>query len=205
MMNIIGLTGGIGSGKTTVANHLARLGAQIIDADLIAREIVTPNSPALKEIVATFGPGVLHTDGTLNRKQLGAIVFGNELALAKLNAITHPKITAVVRERINQFKRQQQSGKDMLVLVAPLLIEVGLDKLVDKVWLVHVSLAEQLQRIMERDGLSKEQALQRINSQLSETERMKYADEIIDNSQSLEYTLNQVTNLWIQYTCGDSN
>lgn len=204
-MNIIGLTGGIGSGKTTVANYLAQLGAQIVDADLVARQVVAPNSPALSEIVATFGPGVLHADGTLNRKQLGAIVFNNQANLEKLNAITHPKITEVVLARIASFKKRQPTCKDMLVLVAPLLIEVGLDKLVDKVWLVHVSLAEQMQRVMERDGLTKEQTRQRINSQLSETKRIQHADEIIDNSQSVEHTLNQVRKLWNKYTNCDTN
>ncbi|MBM7855052.1 dephospho-CoA kinase [Desulfohalotomaculum tongense] len=199
-MTVIGLTGGIASGKTTVANYLAQLGAKIIDADAVAREVVTPGSPALREIVRAFGPGVLHTDKTLNRKKLAAIVFNDPSALQKLNGITHPRITEIVLNKINAFKRNSNSPQDMLLLMAPLLIEVGLHKLVDKVWVVHIDAGTQLQRVMERDNLTKDEALKRINAQLPESHRLKYAHEIIDNSGSWENTRKQIEKLWFKYT-----
>lgn len=198
-MNVIGLTGGIASGKTTAANYLAQLGAKVIDADAIAREVVKPGSPALKEITDTFGPGVLHADGTLNRKKLGSIVFNNPEALKKLNAITHPKITEIILNYIKQFKKNA-AETDMLVLMAPLLIEAGLHHLVDKVWVVHINLETQLSRVMKRDNLTIKEAQKRIDSQLPEAERLKYADEVIDNSGSWDNTRRQLEKLWCKYT-----
>ncbi|MTI79629.1 MAG: dephospho-CoA kinase [Firmicutes bacterium] len=198
-MTIVGLTGGIASGKSTVADYLAHLGAEIIDADAIARDIVKPGSPALKEILHFFGPGVLHDDGTLNRKNLGSIVFNAPSALQSLNDITHPKITDVVLSKIREFK-ENNSEKKMLILMAPLLIEVGLDKLVDKVWVVHVNTETQLQRVIKRDKLTKETAQKRIKSQLPEEKRLKHADEIIDNNGSWENARKQTEKLWIKYT-----
>src|SRR5690554_1313289 len=103
-MAVIGLTGGIASGKTTVSNYLAKLGAEIIDADIVARQIVAPGSPALKEITLAFGTGILHADGTLNRKKLGELVFNNPADLQKLNQITHPKIYEIIKQKINLYK-----------------------------------------------------------------------------------------------------
>lgn len=200
---IVGLTGGIGSGKTKVSDFLAKLGAEILDADIIAREVVAYGSPALREIVENFGPGVLHADGSLDRAKLANIVFNNPNKLQKLNAITHPKITDVVLSKINQHKKIQGSSK-MLVLVAPLLIEVGLYKLVDKVWVIHTNPTTQLNRVMQRDKLSKAETFRRINSQLTETERLQYADEVIDNTGSWENTAKKILILWNQYTNCDT-
>lgn len=200
IMTIIGLTGGIGSGKTTVANYLADLGAIIIDADIIAREVVAPGSPALKQLTTSFGLGILHADGTLNRKKLGQIVFNNPAALTQLNNIMHPQIKTVIQQRIQYYK--EHYPEKILVLVAPLLIEVGLQHMVDSVWVVHVEPQEQVKRVMERDKLSADQALRRINAQLSAEERLKYADEVIDNSFSIENTRQQVLKLWSKYSRG---
>ncbi|WP_051688357.1 dephospho-CoA kinase [Desulfofalx alkaliphila] len=202
-MTVIGLTGGIASGKTSVANYLAQLGAKILDADIIAREVVAQGSPALKEIAHTFGPGVLHADGTLNRKKLASIVFDNSEALEKLNAIMHPKISKIVADEIAWHK--QTGEQKMLLLVAPLLIEVGLHKQVDQVWLVHVNPQTQIDRLIKRDKLSKEEALKRINSQLPESERLKFAHEVIDNNGSWENTRKQVLKLWNLYATGDTD
>lgn len=196
-MIVIGLTGGIASGKTSVADYLAKLGAEIIDADIVARDVVAYGSPALKEIENTFGPGVLQLDGTLNRTKLGSLVFDNPDALAKLNAIMHPKISEKINEKITQYKESQVK---VVILVAPLLIEVGLYKQVDKVWLVHLDPQTQLNRVMKRDNLTKEDAQKRINSQLPESERLKYAHEIIDNSGSWEKTCDQILKLWNTYS-----
>jgi dephospho-CoA kinase len=191
-MITIGLTGGIGSGKTTVTNYLENLGAIIIDADVIAREVVAPGNPALKQILQTFGPDILHANGSLNRKELAA--------LEQLNSIMHPHIQAVVQQKLQYYRVHYP--KKILVLVAPLLIEVGLQRMVDSVWVVHVEQAEQIKRVMERDKLSKEQALKRINSQLSAKERLKFADEVINNSYSIENTRQQVLKLWNRYEKG---
>ena len=199
-MITIGLTGGIGSGKTTVTNYLENLGAIIIDADVIAREVVAPGNPALKQILQTFGPDILHANGSLNRKELGQIVFNSPTALEQLNSIMHPHIQAVVQQKLQYYRVHYP--KKILVLVAPLLIEVGLQRMVDSVWVVHVEQAEQIKRVMERDKLSKEQALKRINSQLSAKERLKFADEVINNSYSIENTRQQVLKLWNRYEKG---
>ncbi len=197
-MTVIGLTGGIASGKTIVSNYLAELGAEIIDADIIARKIVTPGSPALKEIAAAFGTDVLNADGTLNRKKLGTKVFNDPQALKTLNKITHPKINALVQQRIKSYKESKKAHNIPLILVAPLLIEAGMQKLVDKVWVVHIDKDTQIKRVMARDKLTPNQALKRINSQLSEQERLKYADAVIDNTGTLEDTKKQVLKLWTQ-------
>ena len=197
-MTVIGLTGGIASGKTIVSNYLAELGAEIIDADIIARKIVTPGSPALKEIAAAFGTDVLNADGTLNRKKLGTKVFNDPQALKTLNKITHPKINALVQQRIKSYKESKKAHNIPLILVAPLLIEAGMQKLVDKVWVVHIDKDTQIKRVMARDKLTPNQALKRINSQLSEQERLKYADAVIDNTGTLENTKKQVLKLWTQ-------
>lgn len=201
-MITIGLTGGIGSGKTTVTNMLAELGAIIIDADIIAREVVAPGQPALKEIVQVFGADILHADGTLNRKKLGQVVFNNSAMLIQLNNIMHPQIKLLVQQQIQHYQHHYPEKK--LVLVAPLLIEVGLQQMVDSVWVVHLEQGEQLKRVMLRDKLGASQALKRINSQLSATARLQHADEIIDNSNSIENTHHQVLKLWNKYTKGYS-
>ncbi|MCL0080698.1 dephospho-CoA kinase [Peptococcaceae bacterium] len=201
-MPIIGLTGGIGSGKTKVANYLLQLGAAILDADLIARDIVLPGSIALQEITAVFGAAILHSNGTLNRAKLATLVFNDPVALQKLNAITHPKITEVISNKITEYtqKTNQQHHQQVLILVAPLLIETKLHLLVDQVWVIHVDHQTQLQRVMQRDQLTATLTLKRIRSQLPEQERLKYADEIIDNSGSWENTKEQLLQLWAKYT-----
>lgn len=199
-MITIGLTGGIGSGKTTVTNYLENLGAIIIDADVIAREVVAPGNPALKQLMHTFGPGILHENGTLNRKELGQIVFNSPIALEQLNKIMHPHIKFEVQQRIHYYKLHYP--EKILILAAPLLIEVGLQQLVDYIWVVHVDQREQIKRVMERDKLSEYQALKRINSQLSAKERLQFADEVINNSDSIENTRQQVLKLWNRYTEG---
>ena len=201
-MNIIGLTGGIGSGKTKIANYLAQLGADVLDADLIARDVVIPGSPALQEITDTFGPGVLHSNGTLNRAKLASVVFNNPAALQKLNKITHPQIIKIISTEIAEYikEKNKHNIKNMLILVAPLLIETGLHHLTDQVWVIHIDAETQLNRLMARDKLTKTAALKRINSQLPESKRLKHADEVIDNSGTWENTQKQILSLWTKYT-----
>lgn len=193
---IIGLTGVIASGKSSVAKYLKELGATVIDADQVARQVVYPGTPALKEIVNSFGPGILHRDGTLNRKELGALIFQNDAARKWLEDITHPHIEAALELEIAAFKKHNSTG--ILVLEVPLLIEVGWQQKVDQVWLVTVTEEVQLKRLIERDKLTPEQAQQRIASQMPLQEKKKYADIIIDNSGTSEKTRLQVENFWQQ-------
>lgn len=188
---IIGLTGNIASGKSTVGGYLQSLGAKVIDADRIAREIVLPNTPALKEIVLSFGSGVLNEDLTLDRKKLAAIVFNNPQARKKLEQITHPRIEEEIKRQIEYFSKSA-----VIILEVPLLIEVGWHKWVDQVWLVTVDEGVQIDRLMQRDKLSLEQAQKRIASQMSQQEKMKYADVIIDNSDSPEKIAKKIKGLW---------
>ncbi|AEF93894.1 Dephospho-CoA kinase [Desulfotomaculum nigrificans CO-1-SRB] len=191
---IIGLTGNIASGKSSVAKYLRDLGALVIDADQVARRVVMPNTPALREIVLSFGPGILNEDGSLNRRKLGSIVFKDQTARLRLEQITHPRIEEEINRQILSFKESSPDG--VLVLEVPLLIEVGWHKKVDQVWLVVVREDVQLHRLVMRDKLSPAEARQRMASQMPQWEKMKYADVIIDNSDSPNATLAQVKKAW---------
>lgn len=193
-MSVIGLTGGIASGKSLVSAILRQLGAKVVDADEVARLVVEPGTAGLAEIRQDFGDKILNPDGSLNRKALGNIVFGNPDKLKRLNEITHPQILKYFMVEIDNFHKQNDSPT--LILDVPLLIETDFQRLADEVWLVFVPKEVQVSRVMERDGVSREQALQRINSQMSVEEKQKYADVIIDNSGSAESTRQKVKELW---------
>ncbi|MCL6638811.1 MAG: dephospho-CoA kinase [Firmicutes bacterium] len=195
-MVVIGLTGNIGSGKSTISRKLGNLGARIIDADQVARAVVEPGTPALKEIVQTFGESVLNGDGTLNRKKLGARVFNDPAALARLNGITHPRIKDAIDREIAALKSLPGPERAVAVIEAPLLIEVGLHKGVDEIWVVKVDEATQLKRLMERDGLTPDEARQRIAAQLPQAEKLRFADRVIDNSGTMAETERQVERHW---------
>lgn len=195
-MPVIGLTGGIASGKSLVSAILRELGAQIVDADQVARLVVEPGTAGWQEIREAFGDAVLNADATINRKALGAIVFAGPDRLKKLNDITHPRIMSYTENEIAKYR--EGKGSKALILDAALLIEAGFYRLVDEVWLVFVTSDVQINRVMERDGLSREEAVQRINSQMSVAEKQKYAHVIIDNSGSMEETRKTVEELWRQ-------
>ncbi len=197
-MPVIGLTGSIASGKSLVTEILKDLGAQVVDADVVAREAVEPGSEGWRQVVAAFGEGVLKRDGTINRKLLGERVFKDPGLRTKLNNITHPIIIKEIRERIDRFRKHDAGLRRVLVLDAPLLLETGLDNLVDEVWVVDVPEETQVERLMERDGLSREQALRRIASQMGSAEKKKHADVVIDNSGDSAATRKQVMGLWEQ-------
>lgn len=200
-MLVIGLTGNIGSGKSTVARRLESLGAKVIDADRVAREVVLPGAPALREIVDTFGPEVLKSDGTLDRKKLGAIVFADPAARAGLNGITHPRIKEAIRRRIAEYSSHASSraGGGVLVIEAPLLIEVGLHREVDEVWVVKIDEEEQIRRLARRDNLTPEEARLRFAAQLPQAEKLKYARRVIDNSGDPAETIKQVDRHWSDF------
>lgn len=192
-MVIIGLTGGIASGKSSVSRILADLGAVIIDADHTARQVVRPGEPAWHEIRRVFGAGVLKPDGQLDRAGLGAIVFADPKARRKLNDIVHPRVIGQIEKEIS---RERDRGSRVVIVDAPLLLETGMEGMVDQVWVVAVTEETQIQRLMARDGLNREEACQRIKSQMPLAEKLQKADRIIDNNGSPAETREQVLGLW---------
>jgi dephospho-CoA kinase len=191
---VIGLTGGIASGKSTVSRYLRERGAVIIDADTLAKELVAQGTPAWQEIVAFFGSQVLDEAGNIDRKRLAQIIFADPQARSKLNSIVHPKVIETTKKRIRELK--DNDNVPLIVVDAPLLIEAGMTDLVDEVWVVAVPVQEQLNRLVFRDKLSKEEAIKRIYSQMPLAEKLTYADRIIDNSGSMEETLKLLDSLW---------
>lgn len=186
---LIGLTGGIASGKSTVSRMIKSLGLPVIDADVIAREVVEPGSECLKQIVAHFGSEVIDSNGALKRKTLGEIIFSDQKKRDVLNQIVHP----AVRKRMNQQKEHYiASGFQTIVYDIPLLYESNLFHLVEKVLLVYVDEDTQLCRLMERDNINKEAALSRISSQQALIDKKARADAIIDNGGSILETENQL-------------
>lgn len=181
-MEIIGLTGGIASGKSTASTILRTFGATIIDADCLARKVVEKDQLALVELTTTFGKEILKNNGELNRKRLGEIVFSDKEKLKILNRILHPKINALA---ISLFEYERRMGKDKIIYDSPLLVEENLIDMVDKVWLIYLDKKSQLKRLMERNNFSKEEALSRINSQMPMVDKLKFADIIIDNGGSI--------------------
>lgn len=194
MTKVIGLTGNIGTGKSTVAKMFNELGAQIIDADQVARDIVEPNKPAWKEIVNYFSEEILNKDRTINRKKLGEIVFKDEEKRLKLNNITHPKIMKKIGSFVNECKKKNAIA---VIIEAALIVEKGgLKDLIDALIVVSSDEESQLERIITRDKIDLGDARSRIKSQLPISEKIKYADYIINNSTNLEETRKQVNKIW---------
>jgi dephospho-CoA kinase len=191
----LGLTGGIGSGKSMVARMFAQLGADVVDADQLAREVVEPGQPALAEIATAFGQDVLLPDGRLNRGKLAGIIFADAGARARLNAITHPKI----RERMDAEIAARRSGSGVLIVDIPLLYENARTGTVETVIVVWVDPETQLRRLQERDGLTPEEARQRIAAQMPLDEKRARADLVVDNSGSRESTRRQVEAIYRRY------
>lgn len=190
---VVGLTGSIATGKSVVARILAELGAKIIDADRVAREVVQPGEPALAEIVAAFGRKVLQPDGELNRKALAELVFTDAASLARLNQITHPRIIERINELCQAYLTQ---GAGLVMIDAPLLIETGLAEQVDVVVVTTCPREVQIARIQARDGLSRAEAEQRIASQLPQEEKIKQADFVIETDCSLAELRVRVKEVW---------
>jgi len=190
---IVGLTGGIATGKSLVAGELKRLGAHIIDADRVAREIVEPGKPAYNDIVKEFGPGIIQPDGTVDRKALGNIVFCDPVALDRLNSITHPRIRERIREEAG---RLSADGDAIVVLDIALLIEMGVRYEVEKIIVVYCDDEQQVQRLMERDNLTRVEAQKRLSCQMDIKEKLKYADYVIDNSGPMDKTIEQARALY---------
>ena len=192
-MKIIGLTGGIGSGKTTVARFLADMGAVVIDADTIGHEILDTDLKVQEELAEAFGKRVIRENGTVDRARLGRLVFSDPEVRARLNRLMHPLIYQRITTRIEDYRRRKVS---ILVLEVPLLVETKGISLVDEVWVTVASEATVLKRLSEKPGLSKAEALARIGSQLASDERIKRADEVINTDCSLEELKTKVGELW---------
>lgn len=180
-MTVIGLTGGIASGKSTVANYLKENGFAVIDADIAARQAVEKGTEGLRKVAQTF-PGVLNEDGTLNRKALGTIIFNDKAQRDSLNEIIHP----IVRRLMDEEKAAALSEGKVVVMDIPLLYENELEHTVDEVWVVYVSYDIQKMRLMKRNELSESEADARINSQMSMDEKRDKADIVIDNCHDLD-------------------
>ena len=192
-MFIIGLTGGIASGKSTVSQLLAGQGAVIIDADKLGHQVYQPGTEGFRAIVEGFGPEVVAADGTIDRRKLGPIVFSDPQKMDLLNAITRPKMRALAQER---FAEERARGTGVAVLEAAILLEAGWDDLCDEVWTVEVEPEGAIARLVSRNGLTREAALARINSQLSNDERRQRADLAIENDGDLQVLRAQVQRAW---------
>jgi dephospho-CoA kinase len=188
-VKLIGLTGGIASGKTAAAAILRRLGAAVIDADELSREVVQPGEEAWKEIIAAFSPAVLQQDKTLDRKKLRKLVFDDPAARKKLEAIIHPKVRALAEKKIREL---QAAGNEIIVYEVPLLFEGQLQLWLRPVILIACSTATQKQRLKQRDGLTDEQAQQHLNAQMSLEQKRRLADYVVENNGSLDDLEQQV-------------
>lgn len=195
MTTCIGLTGGIASGKSTASSILVELGADYINADLVGHQIYLPGKEAWKEIIETWGEELLLPDGAINRQKLGAIVFSDPQALARLNQITHPRIYAELQEEVAS-RKAAPSGRKALVVEAAVLIEAKWLPLCDKVWVVVADEETAVKRLALSKGMTPEQAKARIGAQLSNEERTKYADVVIQNNGALEEVRKQVEKAW---------
>ncbi|EAV9985905.1 dephospho-CoA kinase [Listeria monocytogenes] len=189
MGKTIGLTGSVATGKSTVSNMIQQAGIPLVDADIAARKVVEPGTEGLKEIVAYFGEEILLADGTLNRAKLGEIIFKDKEKREKLNEITHPRVKDYMLEARERFFG---AGEELVFFDIPLLFESHLESLVDQIVVVWTTPETELKRLMERNNLTKEDALRRIESQMGIDEKARKADFVIDNNQSLEKTQKQV-------------
>ncbi|MFF2369417.1 dephospho-CoA kinase [Agromyces sp. NPDC058110] len=195
-MYLIGLTGGIASGKSTVARRLYEHGAVHIDADQLARRVVEPGTPALAAIAETFGPGVLHADGSLDRAKLGEIVFNDDEARARLNAIVHPAVRELSSKLI--AKAEEADPDAVVVYDVPLLVEASVDHPFDLIVVTSAPRRTQLKRLVEERGLDPLQAQARVDAQVANTERLAVADVVIDTDGTLGHTMSQADALWLR-------
>jgi dephospho-CoA kinase len=186
---VLGVSGSFGSGKTTVARILKSFGAEVIDADKIAHKFLKPGANTYRKIIRVFGKGVLKKDKTIQRRKLAEIVFGNKILLKKLNNIIHPEVIKEIKNLIRKTKARA------IVLDAPLLIEAGLGKIVDKLIVVKICRNTQIRRLQNKASLSESDILKRIRCQIPLKEKVRLADFVIDNSGSIENTKKQVTEI----------
>ena len=191
---LVGLTGGIASGKSVVAHMLEEMGAYAVDFDILARRVVEPERPAWKKIVDYFGNDILQNNGGIDRKRLSEIIFGNSEKRKKLEGFTYPLIAG---EFIRQVDEIASNDPDAIIqAVVPLLVEAGMQALFHKIVVVYIPREKQIKRLMERDGISKKHAINILNSQMHIDEKIGWADFVINNENSIEETKKQVHDLW---------
>jgi dephospho-CoA kinase len=201
---VVGLTGGIASGKTTVSTLLAQRGAYIVDADAIGHQVILPDGEAYPEVVAAFGPEILEEDGTISRRKLGAIVFAEPARLAELNAISHPRMGERMARVIKSLRRREPDERPpLIVLDAAILFEAAWDTLCDEVWTVESPPDTAIERLVERNRMTRQEALSRLDAQISNEERARRAHRIIRNEGSLEALADTVARLWEAITRDD--
>lgn len=193
-MYLIGLTGGIASGKSTVSRRLAQHGAVHIDADLLARRVVEKGSEGLAAVRAEFGDGVIAADGTLDRAALGAIIFADAEARIRLNAIVHPLVRALSLQRFAAAEAEDPNA--VVVYDVPLLVEASVDHPFDLIIVVQATAATRIRRLIKERGLSREEAERRVSAQASDAERLAMADVVIDSDGTLAHTMSQTDELW---------
>ena len=191
-MRVIGLTGGIASGKSTVADLIAAHGIPVIDADQLSRDAVLPGTEALGRIAEVFGGKIMNHDGTLDRKALSDIIFADPGARITLEGILHPAIRKLAENRLAELR---DKGEPVALYVAPLLIEAGAVYRVDEIWVVHVDRSTQLERLQRRDGISREDAMKRLSSQMPMEEKRKHGRVVIENCGTLEELKTRVDEL----------
>jgi len=189
---VVGLTGGIGSGKSTVAAILAELGAHVIDADKIGHEVYRPGTEGFRAVVEAFGAGVVGADGTIDRRALGAIVFADDAARMRLNALVHPLIGREIARRIDAARAEERP----IVIEAALLLEAGWRPLIDMVWLVSVPRETAIARLMAARGLTRVEVERRLDAQMTDAARRPLADVVIENDGSPEALRTQVESAW---------
>ena len=192
-MFVIGLTGGIGTGKTYVSGLLKDSGAAIVNADLLGHEVYAPQSEGWHAVVDTFGEQIVADNGEIDRRALGGIVFSDENALLQLNAIMHPRIYTLAEQRLNVLAER---GENTAVLEAALLIEAKWTPLVDEVWVTVSPEADIIARLQERNNMDEDTARSRINSQMPQSERVQYADVVLENAGSLKELSAKIQDLW---------
>lgn len=188
-MTVVGLTGGIASGKTTVSRMLAQRGLPVVDADALVHTLQSPGTAVWEAIRERFGWPVLRVDGSLNRRRLARMVFGRPEALNDLNRLVHPAVRQAIWQRVERFRQEQRA---VVILDVPLLIEGGLYRDVDEVWLVYADPDQQLERLIARSGMTREAAIERMNSQMPLSDKKAFAHTILDNRAGLDALTAQV-------------
>ncbi|MCZ6844131.1 MAG: dephospho-CoA kinase [SAR324 cluster bacterium] len=192
---VVGLTGGIASGKSSVSRLLAEKGAHVIDADSVGHRVIAPDGEAHAEVVAAFGEGILAGDGTIDRRKLGALVFAGKAQLERLNAISHPRMAALMGREIEALRARAQAPP-LIVLDAAILLEAGWDVLCDEVWVVAAAPEVAVARLMARDGFAREEAQARLDAQMSNEQRGARAQRVIRNDGDLADLHRQVESIW---------
>lgn len=195
---IIGLTGGVATGKSLVSGFLSEFGASIIDADKIAREILRPGEEAYRRVIEEFGPGVTLTGGSIDRKKLGRVIFSDPVKRRLLESLTHPEIIRRMKEKA--LKALKDAPGRLIVFDAPLLIEAGLHTDVEKVIVVYAEEEDQILRLKAKEGLTEEESLARIRSQLPLKEKLRYANYVIRNTRGIEELKNEARRLYAELT-----